>query len=1139
LIRKALHGLRRRAADDSGVAALLVIGLVAIVAFTALSVFLNTYIGDRRYERARAAAAGAASLLPSVLSFYNQQDPVHTLPCPDTTFDGEADACAAGDTSKGVLPWVTLGLSRDAVIDTYGNFYDYVVSEVGKNVCETVSSDIPGAAVETTYTGALLDPTDLALVDASGASRNVAFVIIGHGENGLGATRSNENETEDPTSDNEIANADDSPNTVYSGPHSIDEDTYFDDQVFAPSNAELQKTCETLTPGGQLNADITESFDGGDAAIDDEKFDVSGTDPPTKTRDANNNGVALFTDGDSYLSTDGAYNFTPTVRPVYVAALWTPDPNGGATASGFSIATRATEDDLGASTDIFDQGTDYGITFRFDDRTPGNIDADGEVNTLSINDQSGALFTSSGSAGEYDLIAGETYLIEVYDNGDDVWMRITQKDDASNTAFLAATNVTSDLFGDQRVMFINGPSESYIDDVVVGVPMLALEIGDAGGYAATADEDNDNGTGTGDITLEAWIRPRSLPGAGEIATIVSKWDTADTDSGSFRLFLDGDHGSQLALSIDDAAGTDDAEDFDLGFKPPVDMWSHIAVTYDASENDIRLYVNGALSRVVRSQIDASGIKAASQEFMVGAEQDNDVAADFFHGYISDVRVWSVVRDADNISDHFQRRLSVAGSESGLVANWKFDRESGTVGGSQDVQATPASAIDGVLTTATYSPILSNYFRPLSTETDFCPVGTRAGPYQCDFRTSDSEGRSDTITVPSNLSAIYAKVWGGGGGGYDTALDSSGGSGGFSQGQIQTIGALATIAGQDLDINVGGGGTGSTTTNAGANGGGGSGIFATDSGDPGLLAGGGGGASYSNDATIAGGVDCAAVAGTVNQCGLGGNGAGATVTTTRANGGTTCGGRGGDDGPFGTDPPTTGADCDAGGGDPGTPEVYNGGGLAVGGAAVTAGAGGPDLVAGGTGYEGTAMDTIAAGGGGGGASGGEAGGFDDTASTSHGYGGGGGSGYYDATGVISFNGEAGSVTVSAAFTDATRSGTIGNHTNIVSLISPDLSGAPIWRVGCSIDGTNIHPNATIVSIKDNASITLSHNTTGSTTPHVVALTVDCAGGFVPAAGGVADPYYYPAYLADSGLLTPGTGGTVGAEDGHAGAVVLAW
>lgn len=47
-----------RAKDDSGVAALIIAATIAIIAFSALSVFLNRYIGDRSFERAKASYSG-------------------------------------------------------------------------------------------------------------------------------------------------------------------------------------------------------------------------------------------------------------------------------------------------------------------------------------------------------------------------------------------------------------------------------------------------------------------------------------------------------------------------------------------------------------------------------------------------------------------------------------------------------------------------------------------------------------------------------------------------------------------------------------------------------------------------------------------------------------------------------------------------------------------------------------------------------------------------------------------------------------------------------------------------------------------------------------------------------------------------
>lgn len=250
-------------------------------------------------------------------------------------------------------------------------------------------------------------------------------------------------------------------------------------------------------------------------------------------------------------------------------------------------------------------------------------------------------------------------------------MRITQRDDVTNSATIRATNAT-DLTGDQRVVFINdigtsgGSSVSYLDELVIGLPMLALETGPSTGYAATLDEDNDNGTATGNLSLEAWIRPKSLPAAGAIATIVSKWDKNDTGTSSFRLILNGDNNGQLAYGIDDALGSNDAENFDLGFKPTVNEWAHVAVTYAAASRSIQFYINGVLARTMTSTLDTSGIKVAAQEFVVGAEQNNDVREDIFHGNISDVRVWNDVRTATEIEDYFQARLSAAGGESNLV-----------------------------------------------------------------------------------------------------------------------------------------------------------------------------------------------------------------------------------------------------------------------------------------------------------------------------------------------------------------------------------------------------------------------------------------------------------------------------------------
>ena len=588
LIRSFLNAALKRARDDAGIAGMVIAGLLAIIAFTALSVYLNRTTADRLFARLTSVSTRSGQVLPAVLAYYNQQTPTHTVPCPDITAtpDGLADTCNSSGTTTGVLPWKTLGMSRDAAIDPYGNFYTYIVSTIGKNVCTSITSDLTGATASTSYTGSLIDATDLALVDSTGASRNVAFAVISHGPNGLGG-KSAANPTRavtTPTGTKEVANAASAPATIYSGPYATDTATYFDDQVFAPTDMQLQKTCESLTPGGALNADLTDNFDAPGTTIDTTRFAQANVTKVNDTTSTGGNRVASFANNTAYLASAASYNFTPTVRPVYVAAYWTPNVGATRTHAGMSIATRATLNDLdrdASPTDVFDKNTLYGLTFRFyqpDAASPGtNITSGGTANTISILDNTGAL-TGTSTDSSYNLIDGKTYLIEAYDNGSDVWMRITQRDDVTNSANLRLTT-TADLAGDQRVIFINdtatsvGASVSYLDEVTVGRPMLALETGPSAGIARTASAANGT-TSAGNLTLEAWVKAKSLPTGTNLAHIISQWNTnasALASDQSFRLYLDSGHNDELAFDIGGTVSSASAtEHYALGYRPTVD-----------------------------------------------------------------------------------------------------------------------------------------------------------------------------------------------------------------------------------------------------------------------------------------------------------------------------------------------------------------------------------------------------------------------------------------------------------------------------------------------------------------------------------------------------------------------------------------
>jgi Concanavalin A-like lectin/glucanases superfamily len=63
------------------------------------------------------------------------------------------------------------------------------------------------------------------------------------------------------------------------------------------------------------------------------------------------------------------------------------------------------------------------------------------------------------------------------------------------------------------------------------------------------------------------------------------------------------------------------------------------------------------------------------------------SGEYFLGRVDDVRIWSVVRTAAEISANFQSELS--GAPAGLVGNWRFDEGLGLT--AVDSAGTPQNA----------------------------------------------------------------------------------------------------------------------------------------------------------------------------------------------------------------------------------------------------------------------------------------------------------------------------------------------------------------------------------------------------------------------------------------------------------------
>jgi hypothetical protein len=105
-------------------------------------------------------------------------------------------------------------------------------------------------------------------------------------------------------------------------------------------------------------------------------------------------------------------------------------------------------------------------------------------------------------------------------------------------------------------------------------------------------------------------------------------------------------------------------------------WYHLAGSYDGRV--MTLFVNGVAigSRRFASQIDID-----DSDLMIGKGDPDYSSGEFFNGDIDDIRIWNVVRSADQIQASMNTRLT--GKEPGLVACWTFDdgtaRDSSTNG----------------------------------------------------------------------------------------------------------------------------------------------------------------------------------------------------------------------------------------------------------------------------------------------------------------------------------------------------------------------------------------------------------------------------------------------------------------------------
>ncbi|NJO06203.1 MAG: hypothetical protein HC876_12165 [Chloroflexaceae bacterium] len=209
-------------------------------------------------------------------------------------------------------------------------------------------------------------------------------------------------------------------------------------------------------------------------------------------------------------------------------------------------------------------------------------------------------------------------------------------------ALLLALVIATGLVGAVRANVLS-------DDPVT----FALGLDGDGDYLEVADADALDLAGVDGFTLEAWVYRN--PGS-RCETILGK----DYETSYWLGFCDDE-----IRFYSGGLGTDQ----DGTTIVPAGVWTHIAVTWEASGNR-RYYINGDLDYTGLAE---TGPPANAFPLFIGADREGGATAYEFSGQLAEVRIWNVARTRDEI----RRTIHVTLQEPrlGLVGVWNLSESS--------------------------------------------------------------------------------------------------------------------------------------------------------------------------------------------------------------------------------------------------------------------------------------------------------------------------------------------------------------------------------------------------------------------------------------------------------------------------------
>ncbi len=199
-----------------------------------------------------------------------------------------------------------------------------------------------------------------------------------------------------------------------------------------------------------------------------------------------------------------------------------------------------------------------------------------------------------------------------------------------------------------------------------------------------------NNLGANDFTIEAWVNPSNL--------VFSRILFAQLDASNFATVSLAGGGVIYCYVV--VGGTTYSVNTSSGI--PVNQWTHIAATWDASTTTSQIYFNGILQTTSSGGTSSNG---GTNTMVIGCRPDG---SQFFPGSIDELRIWNDIRTECEISQNFQN--FIPGALAGLVGNYNFNQ--GIAGGTNTTATTlfdqSAANNDGTLVNFALTGATSNF-----------------------------------------------------------------------------------------------------------------------------------------------------------------------------------------------------------------------------------------------------------------------------------------------------------------------------------------------------------------------------------------------------------------------------------------------